>query len=304
MKITIPFLMFLILAISQSLYSQDETLSSLLPDNDTLEGLIRTSEIESYVGDDLFSLINGGADLYFEYGFVQVISADYANREGNSLHVEIYEMSDRSAAFGIYSFQQMSDDKPDEIGERGQIVKNNALLIKDRFVIKMSAKFPDDKVEDVLKTSAGLITSRITVGDFKPLMLPYLLPVQDNDFPQVKFIRGSIALRNIYNFHNEDIFKFNDGVVGVYQEYVIFIFQYPGSFKALQQFGVARSQLEISDRYSSYYSHRNQFQMVDKRGNKVHCLTFDKFIIVFIYQGNRNLTPFIEEIKYNIELTY
>ncbi len=162
-------------------------------------------------------------------------------------------MKDRAAAFGIYSFQNMRDDDPDEIGERGQIVKNNALLIKDRYVIKMFARFAEENVEELLHNTADLITAKIVSENTKQLLLPYLLPVQDNDYPQVKFIRGSIALRNIYNFHNEDIFNIDDGVVGIYQEYTIFIFQYPGSLKALQQFGKANSQLEKEDRFSSFY---------------------------------------------------
>lgn len=291
-------------AISFSLHSQDSNLVKLLPQNDDFENLKLSSGIESYVGDDLFFLINGGADLYLEYGFVQVIRAEYSDDSENSLHIEIYEMQDRPAAYGLYSFQHMRDDQPDKIGERGQIVKNNALLIKDRYVIKMFARYTEESVEDLLRNTADIITARITTEDNRQLLLPYLLPVQDNDYPQVKFIRGSIALRNIYNFHNDDIFSIDDGVVGIYQEYTIFIFQYPGTLKALQQFGKANSQLEKEDRFSSFYSQKNQFQMIDNKGNKLHFLTFDRFIIAFVYQGNRNLTPLIEEIKYNIELSF
>jgi hypothetical protein len=93
------------------------------------------------------------------------------------------------------------------------------------------------------------------------------------------------------------------GVVGIYQDYNIFIFQYPGSLKAMQQFGLAESQLEKDPRFSSFYSQKNQFQMIDNKGNKIHCLAFDRFIIIFIYQGNRNLSPLIEEIKFNIDLS-
>ncbi len=100
-------------------------------------------------------------------------------------------------------------------------------------MFKMLARFAEENVEELLHNTADLITAKIVSENTKQLLLPYLLPVQDNDYPQVKFIRGSIALRNIYNFHNEDIFNIDDGVVGIYQEYTIFIFQYPGSLKAL-----------------------------------------------------------------------
>ena len=84
-------------------------------------------------------------------------------------------MKDRFAAYGIYTFQQMRDDEPDEIGEKGQIIKNNALLIKDRYVIKIHAKYQEDKLQELLKTTADLISSRITVEESKPMLLPFLL---------------------------------------------------------------------------------------------------------------------------------
>jgi hypothetical protein len=296
--------LFALLVLNFTLSAQEPNLENLLPPDSAFENLTLSSEIESYVGDELFFLINGGADLYLEYGFKQVISAEYSNEAGNSLTIEIYEMKDRLAAYGIYSFQRMRDDKPDKIGDRGQIIKNNALLIKDRYVVKLFARFPEDKVEGLLKNTADLISAKIPLEDTRPLMLPYLLPIQDNDYPQVKFIRGNIALRNIYNFHNEDIFQIDDGVAGIYQEYTIFLFKYPGTLKAMQQFSIAQSKLEKEERYSSFYSQKNQFQMVDSRDNKIQVMIYDRYIIVFIYQGNRNLTPLVQEIKYNIQLAY
>jgi hypothetical protein len=146
MKIIQSVIMLLIIGISHSSFAQDPNLVKLLPPDSAFECLSLTSEIESYVGDELFFLINGGADLYLEYGFIQVISAEYSNEAGNSLSVEIYEMEDRFASYGIYFFEKLYDDKPDKIGDRGQIIKNNALLIKDRFVIKLFARFPEDKL--------------------------------------------------------------------------------------------------------------------------------------------------------------
>ena len=43
-----------------------------------------------YAGDDLFQHINGGAEIYHEYGFIRVISGVYKNRELKSINAEIY----------------------------------------------------------------------------------------------------------------------------------------------------------------------------------------------------------------------
>ena len=64
-------------------------------------------ETEVYIGDDLFIYINGGAEIYHEYGFVQVAVQRYRRGDDN-VSVEIYTME--GDAFGIYSFARSSRD--------------------------------------------------------------------------------------------------------------------------------------------------------------------------------------------------
>jgi hypothetical protein len=66
---------FISVFVSIQLLAQKETLTDLLPSINELEGFELKSEPEYYQGDDLFYLINGGADIYLEYGFKDVISA-------------------------------------------------------------------------------------------------------------------------------------------------------------------------------------------------------------------------------------
>ncbi|MCK5095106.1 MAG: hypothetical protein KAR18_10290, partial [Spirochaetes bacterium] len=42
-----------------------------------------------YKGEDLYSYINGGAEIYHEYGFKQVIVQDYTRKNGKSIALEI-----------------------------------------------------------------------------------------------------------------------------------------------------------------------------------------------------------------------
>jgi len=62
-------------------------------------------ETEVYIGDDLFIYINGGAEIYHEYGFVQVAVQRYRRGDDN-VSVEIYTME--GDAFGTYSFARSS----------------------------------------------------------------------------------------------------------------------------------------------------------------------------------------------------
>jgi hypothetical protein len=73
-------------------------------------------EAEIYVGDDLFIYINGGAEIYHEYGFAQVAVQRY-RRGDDVVAVEIYTME--GDAFGIYSFARSSTGHAVNLGDGG-----------------------------------------------------------------------------------------------------------------------------------------------------------------------------------------
>jgi hypothetical protein len=297
----ILFVFIVILFIHQG-YAQDKTINQYLPSEEVLNDFQLTGDPEIYKGDDLYNLLNGGADVFFEYGFVQAIVADYKNTSGQKLQVEIYEMVDSHASYGIYSLQDIVDNKPDNLGDEGQIVKSNAFFIKGKYVVRLSGTFPEGEEEFILKQISENISSKIKVTGGKPLIIQ-LLPVQNAAFPEIIFFRGNIAFRNVYYFHLENIFKFDDGVAGIYPGYTIIILHYPGKLKSVQQFGIAKSTLSNDNRFSSFYSKKGLFQMVDNRtGKKISCHNYENYIIIFIYKGLKNINPLLKEIIFNIEL--
>ncbi len=71
----------------------DKEILKLLPTTKDLPHSKAVGEPEYVVGDDLFQLINGGAEIYHEYGFKQAVSASYKNINDKSFNLEIYEMN-------------------------------------------------------------------------------------------------------------------------------------------------------------------------------------------------------------------
>ncbi|MEZ7873968.1 MAG: hypothetical protein QMB47_03145 [Bacteroidales bacterium] len=55
-----------------------------------------------YKGEALYGYMNGGSDLYLEYGFRELSVLDI-NFKGNIYSVEMYDMSNPESAFGIFS---------------------------------------------------------------------------------------------------------------------------------------------------------------------------------------------------------
>jgi hypothetical protein len=57
---------------------------------------------EIFVGGALWGLINGGADLYYEYGFDRMVIQEI-EWQGEEFRLELYRMETPGAAFGIFS---------------------------------------------------------------------------------------------------------------------------------------------------------------------------------------------------------
>lgn len=63
---------------------------------------IESSDSRTFTEKSLYGYINGGAELYLEYGFDTLIVTELVS-DGRDIKVEAYRMKDPEAAFGIFS---------------------------------------------------------------------------------------------------------------------------------------------------------------------------------------------------------
>ena len=63
---------------------------------------VESAQNRIFTETSLYGYINGGAELYLEYGFDTLIVTEMTV-EGNDLKLEVYRMKDPEAAFGIFS---------------------------------------------------------------------------------------------------------------------------------------------------------------------------------------------------------
>ena len=117
----------------------------LLPELDQLpEGWTMESGPEIYCGDSLYSYIDGGADLFHEYGFECAATCSYRDPEGNTLIVDAFEMESPLAAYGILSCQKNYDDPGTMFGYSGSVSPYMHIFCKGKYYLKVQS-FGDDK---------------------------------------------------------------------------------------------------------------------------------------------------------------
>jgi len=227
----------LIFSFSLSGFSQD-TIVNLLPDPFSLPGLQTAGEPKIYSGEDLFEMINGGADIYLEYGFVKTVSQNYSGLTGkSSLRIEIYQMTDPEAAYGIFAFSTMGQQIHDRSGFYVVSGLGYGMMVRGSyFIIASYANLPTELQGNILKRIADDFNSKIKTSAVVPKLLVATRPPCP-DFKQSLYFRGPMALRNATYLDFKIPFAFSEGVFyrcDVY-DYLLFIPKSDKSKKELVQ---------------------------------------------------------------------
>ena len=76
---------------------------------------IEVKRERTFTGAALYGFMNGGADLYYEYGFKELISREIIYK-GEEFTVDIYTMDTPLNAFGIYSIHAYKCARADSLG--------------------------------------------------------------------------------------------------------------------------------------------------------------------------------------------
>ncbi len=86
---------------------------------------------------NLWEYINGAADLYLSYDFENLYIAEYLNKKGQSVKVEIYKHSSSENAFGIYTAERMINYNFIDIGVQGYIEPDALNFLTGEHYVKM-----------------------------------------------------------------------------------------------------------------------------------------------------------------------
>ena len=152
-----PLIVFFIFnSIATQLSSQPAVL--LLPE--TNRGWKIIEPLVVYSGDDLYFMVDGGADLFLEYGFVEVAAADYS-KESSKLHVEVYEMESPEKAWGIYSIRRPYSADKQFNSNNIAIGKGYTMAANSSFYYVISAQSKEVDPDDIYKLTEE-ITNEIS----------------------------------------------------------------------------------------------------------------------------------------------
>jgi len=180
--ISFLFLIVLFLACGEEKDENKSDMSEFLPAQLEGIGLERTSEIRTFDGKSLWEYIDGGAEIYLTYNFIQVATADYS-RDGIEIVVDIYQFTSEDNAYGLYSMFRTDDVQIIKLGVEGFTAPASLNFVKGKFLVGLIG------YDDLTASSLALVN--LAEGINKILPGTADKPVVFNIFPHENIITAT-----------------------------------------------------------------------------------------------------------------
>ena len=225
-------------------------LAAYLPQPGEPGGRQPTGTTDYVRGEDLFLLINGGAEIYHEYGFKQTIARGYKHENGKAFNLEIYEMNDAAAAYGIYTFKTGDAGKPVQAGREALLEDYYLNCWQGNFLVTVIGFDDEPATLEAITEAAKSVTAKIKTNGTKPSLVA-LLPTHYKTGKKpvrIKYLKGNLAFYNLYQLDSADIFGVKEGVYGDYRDFKCFIFKYNDAAEGKKWFDNAAAHLKKSPR--------------------------------------------------------
>ena len=135
-----------------------------------IQGWSASVDKEVYDANNLWDIIDGAADLYLEYGFVDLHTARYVNADSAEVKVEVYTHNSPLNAFGMYSQERDPGYNFINIGTQGYLQQGVLNFLDGVYYIKLSTYQKGSKGQESLLLIAKKLNENLK---------------QENSFPKI-----------------------------------------------------------------------------------------------------------------------
>lgn len=251
-----------ILVLTQVTMASQGTLVKALPKDGDVEGWTKHRSLQHYAGEDLYEYINGGAEIYHEYGFVQVVVQDYVSDMGKSVSVEIFEMASPASAYGMYTLKTDSKGKRISVGSEAQLADYYMNFWKGPYLVTLTGFDETEETRQGLLNIAEYVSSKMPFEGDKPRIVSFL-PEEDLVAQSLKYFTGFLGLRNSHPFFQWNITGFEQGIKGDYSGgFSFFLFLFEGEEESRKGFQSMNGPKDRRGRKLFAATHREYLMLV------------------------------------------
>lgn len=258
----------------------------LLPPDGFLQVWKRSGNMRAFTSSDLYGYIDGGAEIFLEFGFEQLIVQPYAPAAGagktaDEFKVEIYRMADAVAATGIY-LMNCGKEAPDPTLQVRHTLNQFQLIFKrDRYYVIINNSEGNEKLRPAMLEFARYVAARLPAEI--PVRTDEILPQKGLVKNSVRLFRGPYGLQSVYTLGSGDILQLGrklTGVAGSYQEpgakFTLVLVDYPTEEAAQSAFANVVKNLdtylkiqEKSSRRLVFLDFNREFGVISVTGKRI-----------------------------------
>lgn len=253
----------------------------ILPDDNFVVGWTTSGRTLRFVGSDLFNYIDGGAELFLEFGFKELLVQGYRQGE-KEMVLEVYQMESPEAALGNYLMKCGEETPIEKIPARNSGNKYQFTIVKGSYFILVNSFAKDEKLIPIM-TSLSQQTLKFVPKE-RPVKIFNNLPKAGLVPGSELLIRGPYGLQPIYTFGEGDILQLNGqtfGIIGNYKDaisgrYKLIVIQYKNSTAARSAFTNLLTNLDPyltlldkSENRFSFKDFEDKFGLVELKGETI-----------------------------------
>ncbi|UCG26891.1 MAG: hypothetical protein JSV24_07890 [Bacteroidales bacterium] len=120
-----------------------------------------------YYPDNLWDYINGAADAYLSYLFIDLHIAEYVHEDGTIIKAEVYNHNAPEYAFGIYSMERSPEYHFQEFGIQGYAEPSLVHFITRNYYVKVTTNSSGEEIGEFVPLVARKVAE--CLGDPGPL---------------------------------------------------------------------------------------------------------------------------------------
>lgn len=197
-----------------------------------------------YDRDNIFELLDGGAEVLLALNLKAAVSRQYARRGAPDLSVDLFDMGSSNDAFGAYH-HDMREGGSAGFGRESELAGSSVFFWKDRYYVSVIAFADTADARDAVKAVGKAVADRIQAPGEIPRIVSGL-PPKGLVASQVHYFHTWPLLRSHYPFPTDDLLGLGSDTEGVLARYgqgdaggeaartALFLVRYPSATRAEQ----------------------------------------------------------------------
>jgi hypothetical protein len=230
---------------------------ALLPPDGFLGHWKRAERTLVFTSSDLYGRIDGGAELFLEFGFEQLTVQNYSitsaglqrDPHAGEFQLEIYRMADPIGATGVYLLKCGREARDTAFKERHTINNYQLQFKRGRYYVVINNTGGDEALRPGMVEFARFIAAHLpaeastTIADSLP---------REGIIPDsIRLARGPYALQAVYTLGEGDILQLRRSITAVSADYrsaghrtTLILVDYPDEKAAVEAFAHVQAHLD------------------------------------------------------------